>query len=828
MKFTITLLLSLFGLLSFAQIKGKITDEKGQPIVYASITIENTSRGTSSNEKGEYELYPKKEGETLYLNFQYLGYKTQRMPMAVKAGVMVLNITMVEEEFMMNDIVIKVGENIADGIMRNAIKSKKANSKNTSKFTVDFYSKGNLKILKLPKLVGVSMGNQEISKVDSLNPSVIYLSETVSKIAYQKPDKIKERIVASKISGNDSGYSFNTARESFYDFYDEAINLNKSIDVKMVSPLANNAFNYYKFQLEGTFMDGKHLINKIRVIPKRDKEPVFEGAIYIVEDSWAIYGIEFDVLGYRMQEPLIDKLALVQNYSYQAPLNAWIKTVQSIDFTGGMLGVKLQAKFSYVFSNYEFVDHFEAKTFTEEMITYDAASNKVAAEYWQEHRQIPLTEEEVKDYHVKDSVQLLKNSAVYIDSLDRSSNRFGLGKLLSGYTYTNTPKSYTLQYGGLVEIGEAGFNTVQGWQFGNSLRFKKTNKEKGSTTAVAAVFNYGFAEDRLRVVGAIAHQFNAIDRKKISLTGGSSAEQFNASPPISKWVNTASSLLFKDNYMKLYNKEFVKAEYSQEVYNGIFIDAGLEYAKRKPLYNNTDYVIFNRSADYTSNNPLDPTDYSYAGFDTHRLFKATVGGAFNFGQRYISQPHQRINIPSNRYPVLSLKYEKAFGATESGYQYDLVTAQLAQEIAVNNKGDFSYQVKAGKFFGADDIAFMDYYHFNGNQTHLNLGGNRLSTFNIMPYYEWSTNKEFVELHLEHNFKGYIMNKIPLLDLLQWNLVLGYHNAITTDRKPYQEFTAGFSNIGIGKFRGLRLDYVRSLQHGISKEGIMVGVTLFNR
>lgn len=830
MSFKFTCLILFFSALSFAQIKGKITDEKGQPIAYASITIENTSRGTSSNEKGEYELHNKQEEGTVYLNFQFLGYKTQRIALVLKPGVSVLNVKMIEEEFMMSDIVIKVGENLADGIIRNAIKSKRINTKNTSRFTVDFYSKGNFKLLKLPKRVSVAMsGQEEVSKVDSLNPSVIYLSETVSKIAYQKPDRIKEHIVASKISGNDNGYSFNTARESFFDFYEETINLNQRVEVKMVSPLANNAFNYYKYKLEGTFFDGKHLINKISVIPKRDKEPVFEGSIYIVEDSWAIYGVEFDVMGYRMQEPIIDKLQLVQNYSFQSSLNSWIKNVQSIDFIGGLFGVKMQAKFSYVFSNYEFVESFDPNTFTEQMITFDKRANKVDNDYWNQHRQIPLTLEEVKDYHLKDSIKILKSSASYIDSLDRSNNRLRLGDFLTGYTYKSTPKSYSFTYGGLLEIGEAGFNTVQGWHVGNSLKFKKFDNEKGSETNVGAVFNYGFAEDRLRVTGHIQHQFNNTDRKKIALTGGSTVEQFNEAQPISKWINSASSLLFKDNYMKLYNKEFVKAVYSQEIYNGIYVRGGLEYAQRKPLENHTNYVIFNRDKNYSSNIPTAPKNDSDPNFQLHHLFKVGINAEFHFGQQYISHPNRKINIPSSKYPVLSVNYEKAFGASEKQYQYDRLLTSIQQDITLGNKGDFAYNLKGGKFFGAsENMAFMDYYHFKGNQTHVNIEGDYQNAFNLLPYYERSTNKEFAEIHLEHNFKGYIMNKIPLLDRLQWNLVLGYHNAISTDRKPYQEFTAGFSNMGIGKFRGLRVDYVRSLQDGVSKEGIMLGFTLFNR
>ncbi len=133
--------------------------------------------------------------------------------------------------------------------------------------------------------------------VDSTGTGIIYLSETVSKIIFEKPDNLKERSIASKVSGDNKGFSYNTARSTIYDFYNNTLNFNS----KMISPIADNAFNYYKYKLEGTFQDENNLmINKIKVIAKRDAEPVFEGYIYIVEDSWAIYAVDLDIKGYRM------------------------------------------------------------------------------------------------------------------------------------------------------------------------------------------------------------------------------------------------------------------------------------------------------------------------------------------------------------------------------------------------------------------------------------------------------------------------------------------------------------------------------------------------
>ena len=165
--------------------------------------------------------------------------------------------------------------------------------------------------------------------IDSISRSgIIYQSETISKVKFEKPNNVKEYILASKVAGNSNGFSFNTATEANFDFYDNYL----TFDVKAISPIANNAFNYYTFQLENTFYDDhKHLINKIKVSPKRDKEPVFEGYIYIVENSWAIYGLELNIKGYRMQNPAIKELNIVQNFNFNKLHNIWNKKLQTIN-----------------------------------------------------------------------------------------------------------------------------------------------------------------------------------------------------------------------------------------------------------------------------------------------------------------------------------------------------------------------------------------------------------------------------------------------------------------------------------------------------------------
>ncbi len=97
----------------------------------------------------------------------------------------------------------------------------------------------------------------------------------------------------------------------------------------------------------------------------------------------------------------------------------------------------------------------------------------------------------------------------------------------------------------------------------------------------------------------------------------------------------------------------------------------------------------------------------------------------------------------------------------------------------------------------------------------------------MPYYTNSTNDSYFELHTEYSDKGFIMNKIPLLKLLKSNLVLGYHLLAVPNRNPYSEYSAGLDNLGFGKFKMFRLDYVRSYQNGFQNDGVIVGIKFLN-
>ncbi len=822
MKNYLSLLLLLIGITNYAQIKGTVTDNNGKPIPFANIYVKDTYIGTTTNDQGKYELSLKIPG-TYVILYKYLGFKTEKKVVTYDNGTpQIVDVTLTEEEIELKEVHIDKNTNPAIEIIKNAIASRRDNSKKTAKYTADFYSRGIFRVKNLPKSIMGQKLDFFDEVIDSSRSGILYLSETVSRITFQKPDKMKEVIIASKVSGKDNGFSFNNAAQAEFDFYENYLEFNAQV----VSPIADNAFNYYKYKFEGSFADeNNQLINKIKVTPRRNSEPVMEGYLYIVDDSWAIYAVDLSITGTQMQNPALNKLTIKQSFSYNNTNKIWTKNTQTLDFEAGMLGININGGFTYVYSNFEFPAQFEKKTFTREVLRFEENANKKEDSFWNSIRPAPLTAEESGDYIKKEVLQNKKKSKTYLDSIDSKRNKFRVMDIISGYHYNDSFHKWSLNYEGPLLSTQ--FNTVQGWNTKVGFSYTKRNEEKRTYTNIGTKINYGFSDKRLRGIVSYTQKFNNTNNCTLNIMGGNTVTQFNNNNPISASVNSVSSLFFKNNFMKLYEKNYVSANLNQEIVNGIYLGINAEYAEKKPLWNTTDQSSVKSSNTYTSNNPLAPNDYSTSAFDKYNLAKVGVASRIRFGQQYWTRPDGKFNLGDDHYPSLTLGYEKAFAGSDKKYEYDYVSAKVTQDLSIGNKGVIKYSSKAGKFFNAANISFADYKHFNGNQTHVGSGESYTNVFNNLPYYTASTNDSYWETHIEHNDKGFVMNKIPILNKLQSQLVLGFHNLAVPHRAPYQEFTIGLDNLGFGKLKLFRFDYIRSYQNGYRGDAVLFGLKILN-
>ena len=97
-----TLLLGCFGVYAQGQrVTGTVTDETGAPVIGAAVVVEGTTRGTSTDVAGSYEIAAPANAN---LVFTYLGYKSQTVAVS---GRSVIDIVLVADSEQIEEVVVQ-------------------------------------------------------------------------------------------------------------------------------------------------------------------------------------------------------------------------------------------------------------------------------------------------------------------------------------------------------------------------------------------------------------------------------------------------------------------------------------------------------------------------------------------------------------------------------------------------------------------------------------------------------------------------------------------------------------------------------------------------
>lgn len=811
-------LFSLWAVASGAQsfvVSGKITDTKNEGLPFASVLVKGTNQGTNANADGYYTL--KLPPGTYQLIFQYVGYRKKTESILVE-GNTTSNVSLSPESYELKEVVISDGEDPAYTVIRQAIKKRKIYLHEVKSYSCKAYIKGLQRLKtypeKMAKLINkiASPGNQ----IDSSLLGVIYLSESESKYHFRKPSDEKEIMYSSRVSGNNQAFSFNQVSDLKFNTYENLISLGNLSDRPFISPINQNALLSYRYKLLGTtFEDGK-MLNKIQVIPKRTTDPCFSGVIYIQENTWRVHSVDL----YVTKESKIKFVDTLRFTQLNSPVNdtVWMPTSFNMMFSFKIMGFEGDGYFNVVCSEYNmhpvFADHF----FKNEVLVIEEGSNKKDSAYWKTARPVPLTEEEKTDYVKKDSIAVIENTDRYKDSLDHIGNRFKTSDLVLGYSYTKTKREFSLITSGLLNSGIQ-YNTVEGINASAGINMEKRYEDKRKHV-IAASTRYGFSNYLWS--GAASWQYfnNPKTFESFRIRVGSTATQFNGEEGINSTVNSAYTLLLNDNYMKLYKKTYASFSYRRELINGLILNFHTEYAERSALKNTAnDLWIDDRKKLFTSNDPLRPhTDDS--SFSVNNAFIVELGFSIRFKQKYDSRPYEKV-IVGSKYPIINIAYTKAIPGLNTVIDYDLLRISINDRIRLGLVGRFSYRLKGGYFLNTKRMEFMDYKHFEGNQT-VYLSTDYLNSYKLLPYYTYSTKQWYAEAHAEHHFNGFIFNKIPLLKKTRWQEVVGGHALFSDKLNQYYEVNFGIERI----FQILRVDYVMGYGPGSTfKQGVVASLRL---
>jgi len=814
------------------RISGIVTDDKGDPLPYASVFVKGTTLGTTANNRGKFFLDLETGNYTI--TCQHVGYTRQEKPVTVINGAQELNFQLLLQQTTMKEVIVRAGaEDPAYEIIRNAIKKKKDYVEPLDSFTCEAYIKTLIRARKVPKKIlgkKIEESDRQDMGVDSAGRGIIYLSESLTKIASKKPGKLKLEVLSGRESGG-NGFGFNFP--TFTNFYNNNVNVFAMQQLSprgFISPIADGALSYYRYKYLGSFFEDGKEINQIKVIPRRRYEPLFSGTINITEGDWRIHSLDLMLLK-ESQLQILDTLIIRQIH---VPIgnNIWQTKDQNIYFTFNIFGFDAIGNFINVYNKYDANPQFSKKFFNNVVMAYDTAANKKTRQYWDSVRPVQLEAEEALNYRIKDSAFLAQRDSARskhtIDSMRRKQGRVTPMKILwNGYTRSNFNPDHPFSYSWQPLLKNLYYNTVEGVAVNAEAVFRKSLPALRQQIVFTPHIRYGFSNTHLNAWGTLVFSKRVFNRDADGLggtssrstwtfSGGKRISQFNKENPITPLFNTVYTLLFKRNYMKLYENYYGNIAWNKRFDNDLRITADVLYEDRLPLENTSDYsLIKNEDRAFTPNYPFEKIT---AQFERHQ---ALIGGLvlqFKPGQKYVQFPRGKMAVGS-KYPTFSLSYYKGIPTLlGSDVNFDKWKFAVWDEMNFKLLGLLKYNFSLGGFLNTQKVFIQDYQHFNGNQVF--YASQYLNSFQLAPYYANSTTAAFYMVgNIEHHFNGLLTNKIPLFRKLNWHLVAGSNAFYVNTSNNYVEAFAGLENI----FKLFRVDVVASYLNGNTGQvGVRIG------
>jgi len=498
----------------------------------------------------------------------------------------------------------------------------------------------------------------------------------------------------------------------------------------------------------------------------------------------------------------------------------------------------------------------------EDSTQIDSLANQRTTAFWDSIRSVPLTKAEVKSYVRLDSIIVVKEGTqqqrdslktAHADSTKKQGKSgASFGDIFTGHTFRFGKKSpWRLDY--VSPLLGLQVNTVEGLVLnggGIKLRYKRGSgadrnqdvvqlgsdgmkvysERKQSELSLNALTRYSFARNKLMFYGGADYNWK---RSALHLSGGRTVSQYNGENPMHPLLNTISTLLFEQNFIKIYQKDFVRLDFKTDRENEHFeLKANIEFADRAPLNNveneNRYRWIDWRKRAFTGNIPYN-SEVSYAGFggyplpfESHQALTIGVSASYKPWQKYKTKGG-KTSYYEDESPRIFASYRKGidnlFG---SDVDFDFAQIGIAHGFDTGVRSKLRYKLAAGGFFNNKSVMFPDFQHFAGNQFFFQLG-DPVGTFRMLDYYRFSTAKRFAEAHVLSEFRKLLLTQITWFRILGIKENIFGHYLATPNSENYTELGYG---LDVGIRFPFRVEVVNSFENAKYKHTVFrIGTTM---
>jgi len=794
MRLTLSFFLLLFtGLLTAQSVSGKVINEFGEPVPYASILVQELGSGTTTDDEGNYVLNLNTEGN-YRLIFSSLGYTSNKENIILTLEPLTLNVDLSTSDVMLNEITVSAGKkDPAYGIIQKVVERKGEHLRSADSYRTKVYVKAVEEVehhhKNKPDIEVAEPGDDPTSAPDPFEQEAKERAELLGslnflemevKLNFQQPRSYKEERTAYQAYGNTRGLFVPRFGETDFNFYRNMVQLTNISDAPVISPLSNTGILSYKFKLESTDLEGDQIVYKIRVIPRKNGNSTCRGHLWINEDTYTINRLDLEFSKYPLK--FFDAFRLQQEYVKHAD-SLWTVEKQVFDYVAKQgKRATFRGNTTLRYSDYEHNYTFPPKFFGNEVAVTTREAYKRDSSYWATGRTVALTEKEAQVIRIRDSIKTVVTSDAYQDSIQELYNKVKLLELVwDGVGFRNNKKKSHLYVGSIPEL--IGFSVVGGWEINPYASYSR-RYENGKMLDLSGSLGYGLLNKNLTGDFNAWHRYDAFRLAEVSLSGGRSFESINQNDAFLNQLRPSNYIL----------KEAVSGRHQVELFNGFFLITEAEFNRRKPI---TGFKTSDLFSGLIEDNEAPQEFEAYDALITTLAFQYTPG------QKYMREPDRKIRLRS-KWPTFTVLYRKGWdGPLSSDVDFDFLQASMRQTISFGALGNSNYELEAGKFINTKDLLFIDFKRFRESDPI--LLSDPTKTFNALDT-SLTTTDLFLEFHHIHHFNGALVNNIPLLRKTRIKTIAGA-GFLWLPKKNfrYQEVFVGIERVfKLGARRRLRI------------------------
>lgn len=694
----------------------------------------------------------------------------------------------------------------ADSIVRHAMQKRAFYEHEYSRFTCDISVNGQLMLRSYPeKLLGRS-----VELGTSATQLRIYAAMTRAIYAKDR-DRYKTQIISSDVDGSSSAWGFSYPQ--MFSFYQEVVRIGDNLNARgFVSPIAGDAMDYYRYRLDSSYQENNRTIYSIGVTPLRKYEPAFSGQLFLMDDG-RIHHLRLQLLKQQGMQ-ILDTLVVEQSYHEQG--GKWVLNQTRLQPSSELLGFNAYGSFIQLHTNYNFDPKIREGYFNNVVMVFDTTVNRQSLPYWDTSRSLLLQSNGLVQYHTADTLEEKRARPGYLDSIDRVRNKPNWFKLaFTGQTFSKAAHKRYVSVSPAIDLFN--YNTVEGLVANFSPEMRKYWKS-GRYISVLTNLRYGFSNRHFNAhVTGVYRFYRSLNKLRLSV--GQRVFQFNNDQPITPRVNTINTVLYRSNFMKLYEAKFLELGYDYDPAADFVLRSSISFQDRSPL-ENTAFGSWGhpKGKEFTPNYPIEITDTNIV---KHKALSASVTLRWQPGSKYIQLPDRKANIGSD-YPVFDLSYTQGLhGIAGSDVDYSKWSLSMMHQVDLKMKGKLQYKLQTGGFLNKNKVFIPDYQHFAGNDGLFN--SNYLGTLLMSSFYKYSTTASiYGGAYVEYHLNGFLSNKVPLFRKYNWFFIVGSNSLVLEGGNNYIDVFFSIENI----FKVARIDFVQSFRSkSFNRSGIKLNIPL---